>query len=64
MKSTKHLKFLEELRSRLKPDETVAKTDKIPNADSSDCDEYDEELLAALERKFDELFGPIDADDG
>lgn len=64
MKSVKHLKFMKELKSRLKPDETAVKTEEIPDADSADCVEYDEELLEELERKFDEIFGAIDADDG
>lgn len=63
MKITQHRKFIEELRKHLTTDDQTSK--RTTNNDNivSDHDECDEEIMKELERKFDELFGPLSDDE-
>lgn len=63
--NTKHKLFVEGMRSVLKDDTAhTEKNEEIQKIVISDepMDQSDFDLQAELERKFDELFGPIDSD--
>lgn len=62
MKPTKHHKFIESLKKQLVVDKIVSDFKGCSDIGSSDYDECDDQLMKELERKFDELFGPIDSD--
>lgn len=63
--NTKHKLFVEGMRSVLKDDTAhTEKNEEIQKIVIPDepMDQSDFDLQAELERKFDELFGPIDSD--
>lgn len=58
---SKHQKFLEEIRTPLRPKET--KYSRPPSLSKKmDDAELEDELRRELEKKFNELFGPISDD--
>ncbi len=63
--NTKHKLFVEDMHSVLKDDTSHTEknegTQKIVKPDEP-MEQSDFDLQAELERKFDELFGPIDSD--
>lgn len=63
--NTKHKLFVEGMRSVLKDDTAhIEKNEGVQKIVIPDepTDQSDFDLQAELERKFDELFGPIDSD--
>lgn len=57
--SNKRQAFIKKMRAKM-PIENTRETSK---AESVSDEKVDDELMALLEKKFDELFGPIDDDD-
>lgn len=65
MKKTRHQTFVDELRKQLTGD-SVQRSDFPKKQGSSDDsgESRREDILKDIERKFDELFGNLDDDDG
>lgn len=57
--SNKRQAFIKKMRAKM-PIENTRETSK---AESVSDEKVDDELMTLLEKKFDELFGPIDDDD-
>lgn len=60
----RHEDFIRELHAPLMSSDPLNKLDTISSDNSSsDESELDKQLIAELQKKFDELFGPDDDDD-
>lgn len=55
----KRQKFLKSMRAKMQPEHSDVNSQPSVTTD----DQVDDELMALLEKKFDELFGPLDDDD-
>lgn len=63
MEISKHQKFINGLKAQFTPEDPISEIRQFINDDSSDDTAINDDLMKEIEKKFDELFGPIDSDE-